>query len=373
MNKLDIYLSDKDIATFQRSHPLLFEGAYDGQADLGTSVVVNNLGVHIARPNSPPVDDSVIVIPRSYEACEEGFYKSGRFGVEAARDQVIANTMARTVVGIDTPGFGLYDSVSITSRQMFDSAIKGGMRSVAQQQLEALAEVSDEHDIPLSKIRLMGYSMGAASVAAMLPNIDTVLANSSITDLTLVEPANDQNRQGLFGLSSYFALFGNNGLLAEIARETDEEKLLRYLSLSRLDNLKVSFDRSAESDTMAFDPIRRSIFLKAQKRSLIGNGTLGAGLRKGFAPEVVDWYRQQDSANKPPFTIIRMDGSEIGREVANLKTAQLVGEYAPARFITVRNTEQPHHHTFWQSLGGVAALFYTLENDPDFEFSGSVR
>ena len=356
MNHSRLALSDAEVIGFQHDHPEVFKGAHHQEPDLGVTGIAHNVGVHIAKPQGEALDDVAIIAPRSYEAMLDSFYMQGRYGVEASRDQVLANTTGRTVIGVDTPGFAVNPGVSMSALQMFQGA-RGNLKPIAEAQLRAILEFTQAHQVSLDRIHMLGYSMAAAAVVGMTEVLPEMLPKTQIADITLFEPANDYGR----------AMFGDQGLQAHIQRETNADNTLRYLRLSvaeRDNALKISFDRDPENEDLALDPERQAIFAAAQKRGQMGNVALGFGLRVGFTTKKKKWYHTQDSAVTPPFRIIRTDGSEIARLQANQKTVESIGEYTQSRLITISNPEHPHHHPIWQSLGAVASIFHAVNTNP---------
>lgn len=312
-----------------------------------------NIGVHIAQPETQEVKaGEYIIVPRSYEAA---YGTEGGADLEAARDQVIANMTGKTVIGVDTPGFGMNKTAKRSFRQIVAGAFRGSMKRHAKKQIEAVKLALEAHGLQPDdegvRLSLLGYSMGNIAVVDALGEIDRQLPRATIESIDMVESVSDQR----------FALLGKAGLLSAIGRETNSENVERYLDENARAGLKVSYDRRADNPS-EFHAERKAEQDKAKQRGMLANLALGLGMRRGYR----DRLTRELSADKYGTTKVRLfraNASEVAREEANTATYEALAAVHPdVSMLTIDNPEDEaaHHHPVWQSLPAVATIMHTI-------------
>ena len=106
-----------------------------------------NIGVFTTSPEegtTEPKSNEYLVVPLSYEAL---FGTDATSDLESKRLQVIANMTGKTVVGVETPGFGMGDKSSSKAKLLgasLHSAAFGGMKKQAQWQVDAIKEAASK-------------------------------------------------------------------------------------------------------------------------------------------------------------------------------------------------------------------------------------
>jgi len=313
-----------------------------------------NVGVHIVEPRqgSDPQRDGVIIIPRSYEAAYAPYAGSDpAYDLEAKRDAVIANVLGKTVVGVDTPGFGFNPDASPQIGQIL-AAATGSMAPHARVQLEAIlaalkqAGIYDPKIEKQLRLEFIGYSMGNIAVVDMLGQLDRVVENADVTHATFVEAVNDHA----------FMPVGHNGLLESIARETNDVNTNRYFDQNARNGLVVGYDRDEDDYTLRH-PGREMRQRDAKDRGNATNVSIGTGMA------VHGWGSRAKARlarhQVPVVDMIRTNGSEVARPEKNAMTAyelaQVVPDFAMTTVIPGQG-EPDHHHPIWQSLPGTATI-----------------
>lgn len=312
-----------------------------------------NVGVSISRPErETDTPDDFILVPRSYEATYE---TDKRAGLESARDQVIANMTGKTVIGVDTPGFGINPDAKRSFRQILSAAFTGKMKRHARVQIEAVKQAMEAAGIDVEdrdvRLHLLGYSMGAIAVVDMLGEIEDQMPTAKVESISMIEDVSGQK----------FRLLGKQGLLAAIGRETNETNVNRYLKDNADHGLKVAYDRN-QTDYVQNDEARKAEQDKAKKRGLVTNLALGIGMRRGSTKRLTRELLK-DRYNKTKIRLFRTSGSEVAREDANLKTLEQIAATHPDVSLTTIDTgdaDSKHHHPIWQSAPAVAAIMYEL-------------
>ena len=316
-----------------------------------------NVGVNISRPeagtNTPQVNDYIIV-PRSYEAT----YGSKRGAdIEAARDQVIANMTGRTVIGVDTPGFGIKPDARKSFRQIVSAVFTGRMKRHARVQIEAVKQAMEVAGIDVNdrdiRLHLLGYSMGNIAVTDMLGEIEDQMPSARVETITMVEDVSDQK----------FRLLGKKGLLAAIGRETSDSNVNRYLKENADNSLIVAYDRD-QTDYTSYDDSRKAEQDRAKKRGLLTNLALGIGMRRGSTKRLMRELKKA-RYSETKIQMFRTSGSEVARKNENQKTLeQIAVTHFDTSLTTIEtgDNDTEHHHPIWQSLPMVAAIIYELNS-----------
>lgn len=353
-----VIFGESDADAIVRDHPEWFTGARATDARPGTLDYYgsHHVGVHIVHPNNgenDPQRDGIVVVPRSYEAMFGPFSGDDTpFDLEAKRDAVIANILNKTVVGVDTPGFGMNPDAKPDYVYMREAGIYGSMIPHTYAQLEAILAalkdqgIYDPHVETTLRMSFVGYSMGNIAVVDMMHQLPELIPNPEVTGLMMIEPVNDQK----------FGLIGDKGLLAAIGRETNQTNTDRYFAQNVRNDLPAGYDREAGDDFKDFNPGRRARQEAAKKVGSATNLSIGAGMRKPIAPRLAYQLSQQPPI---PVDMVRTNGSEVARREQNAKTATVLAQVADtlaATTILPQVGEPDHHHPIWQSLPGTAAI-----------------
>lgn len=347
--------TEKDADSVVARNPQWFSGAGRGDARPGTLDYFGpqSVGVHIVEPRqgSDPQRDGVIIIPRSYEAAYAPYAGSDpAYDLEAKRDAVIANVLGKTVVGVDTPGFGLNPDAMPRINQTLAGAT-GSMAPHAKVQLEAIlvalkqAGIYDPRVEKQLRLELIGYSMGNIAVIDMLGQLDRLVENPNVTHVTFVEAVNDYG----------FNPLGHDGLMASIGRETDKTNTDRYFDQNARNGLTVGYDRDAD-DYTRLHPGREMRQREAKERGAATNIAIGAGMARGWRGRAKS---QLERYQVPSADMVRTNGSEVARPEKNAMTALELSEVVPDFALTtvIPGTGEPdHHHPIWQSLPGAATI-----------------
>ena len=313
-----------------------------------------NIGVFTTSPEegtTEPKSNEYLVVPLSYEAL---FGTDATSDLESKRLQVIANMTGKTVVGVETPGFGMGDKSSSKAKLLgasLHSAAFGGMKKQAQWQVDAIKEAASKNNETLkldskdAKVSFFGYSMGNMATTDMLKPFSTAFPDAEVDTLYMLEGVSDQD----------FSLLGKDGLLQSIGRETNEENVKRYLKDNQEDGLTVSYDRDPK--TLEFDNERKEELDKAKKAGMLGNLALGLAMRKGYSDKLTETLKDEKYRDTE-IRMFRTDGSEVAREEANAKTANQLKDVTNITRYTIESAddEPEHHHPIWQSLPAVAVL-----------------
>ena len=356
-------IGETDIDSSVSTHPEWFVGAHTSDPRPGhvTYHTRHEVGVHTVHPDqgSDPARDGVVVVPRAFAAMYSGHdNEDSPYDFEAKRDAVIANVLGKTVVGVETPGYGMYASGKPNLPLIWNAA-KGNLVPHARIQLEAVLAALKKEGIYDPKFErelelgFIGYSMGNIAVADMLGELEAMMPGAQVERLMFVEPVNDQK----------FGLFGQDGLMAAIGRETNDENTNRYLAQNARHDLAVAYDRE-ESDGFAIRHLERAKRQKeVQDRAALVNGMIGAGMRKAWAPRVKPELARLGDVETD---LIRADGSEVSRPKQTVQTALEFAEVTPLTTVTTlhaREGEPVHHHPFWHSLPIAAVLLHELESE----------
>jgi len=268
-----------------------------------------------------------VIVPRAFHAHElDGF--------EDQRDTVLAVALGARVVGIDTPGVGLWTDPKTTLAHKV-AAIRGSMQWHTASQMAVIREIIQYDDQePLSFI---GFSMGAWAVAEMVCLPDA----PKIGRIDLVEAVNDQP----------WRLLGKNGLKAKMGSE--DQVTNHYLS-QNVPLFNQPYDRNPNDYT------RVAKHVPLARESLM----LGYGMRKPFAP-VLTYGVEKDNVYKTsglgeaPIHFWRADGSGVARDEANKKTVEAISRFNKEARLTVLQHVLPafcHRHPMWHSMPTVAVL-----------------
>ncbi len=353
-----VTFGESDADTIVRDHPEWFAGAHATDARPGTLDYygAHHVGVHIVHPekgNNDPQRDGIVIVPRSYEAMFGPFSGDDTpFDLEAKRDAVIANILNKTVVGVDTPGFGMNPDAKPDYAHMREASVYGSMIPHTYAQLEAIMAALKDQGIydpnieSMLRMEFVGYSMGNIAVVDMMHQLPEFVPNPEVTGLMMVEPVNDQK----------FGLIGDKGLLAAIGRETNQPNTDRYFAQNVRNDLPAGYDREAGDNFGDFNPGRRARQEAAKKQGSATNLSIGAGMRKPFAPRLAQQLAAQPAID---VDMVRTNGSEVARREQNARTAVELAQVADrlaATTVLPTEDEPDHHHPIWQSLPGTAAI-----------------
>ena len=354
-------IDETDLDSSVKAHPEWFTGAYTSDPRPGkvTYHGPHEVGVHTVHPiqGDDPSRDGVIIVPRAFAAMYTGHdNEDAPYDFEAKRDAVIANVLGKTVVGVETPGYGMY-TPGKPDMSLLWNAGRGNLVPHARIQLEAIiAALKEEgiydprHERELT-LSFIGYSMGNIAVADMFGHLDELIPGARVDRVTAVEPVNDQK----------FKLFRHNGLVAAIGRETNDENTNRYFAQNARHDLAVAYDREEGAGFATRHPDRTRRQDEVQKRAQLTNGAIGAGMRRAWSPRMKPELARRGNVD---VDLIRGDGSEVSRPEPALKTALEFAEVTPRTTVTTlhaREGEPDHHHPFWHSLPMVAVLLDELE------------
>lgn len=270
--------------------------------------------------------------------------------LEYARATTLAARMHARVVYVETPGVSIditnpYETKAglLSPRQLL-SVASGNFDTLASAQLDAVDNVLDLRDG--EEVRLIGYSMGAWSVATMAK----LLARHHFPDkqiliprIDMIEAVNDQP----YRLSDLVRNIGQEAQYTE-----------RYISIENQENglsstLLAAWESEAD-DRQAISTLnrRQSLILKA----------LPIGLRKGFADslfQAVDESVSTTRLTEGSITLWRANESVIARQGANLHTAAQLGRVTTKlieMYPTAHDRVKGHHHALVHSLGTIANL-----------------
>lgn len=277
-------------------------------------------------------------------------YASRADTLEYGRATMLAARMDARVVYVETPGVGI-DLANPTqtkagppsSRQLL-SVATGNFDPLARAQLDAVDSVLDLQDG--DEVRLIGYSMGAWSVATMAK----LLARRHFRDkqvviprIDLIEAVNDQK-------------YTLSGLINNINQEA--QYTARYINDENQENgLSKTLLAAWESES----DDRRAIKALNRRQGLMLK-VLPIGLRKGFADSLIQAVDESGNTTRlteGSINLWRANESIVARRNANIYTAAQLGHVATQVtevYPTLHDQKKGHHHALVHSLGALANL-----------------
>lgn len=275
-----------------------------------------------------------IMVPRSYMAFVQDPF-------EQQRDKVLAAELNALVIGVDTPGVSISRSTT-DIKYKWDAAARGDVDDYAAAQLLAMRQAT-KIDYENEPIRVLTYSMPNWFVPSL---VRSPLA-PKIERVDMVEMVNDQP----------WSLLGNNGLLKSIAAE--DTALNHYLGQNfQYPELLQPYDRF---------PVRYTEKIPGKKLPTrpANNLPLGLGMRKAFAPDLVDAIAADardehgSGISEVPIHVWRTEASGVARKSANEETVERLRKVHPEVRLTVLQSvaeDMPMRHAFWHSVPNVAIL-----------------
>lgn len=280
-----------------------------------------------------------IMVPRAFMAFVEDPF-------EQQRDKALATALNARVIGVDTPGVGISRSTT-DIKYKWNAATRGDVDDYVDAQLLAVRQAA-KIDYENEPIRVLTYSMPNWFVPSM---VTSPLA-PKIERVDMVEMVNDQR----------WKLRGKDGLLKSIAAE--DEALNHYLGQNfQYPELLQPYDRFSVRYT-------EKIPGKKLPARPANNLALGLGMRKAFAPDLIDAI-QADSRDEhgsgiseAPIYVWRAESSGVARESANEATVDRLRRVHPSVRLTVLRgaiDDGPLRHAFWHSVPSVAIFASAMD------------